>query len=196
LAGGAPRVAPLRRRKALTYHNQDQKAVSFPRKRGTLAAMGCSARRAKPAPRLLESRVQAEEVDVKIWGQTRCLGIETKRQQAAALQALRAYQRPLHPRQRVRNHRDQRAFPCDGVAGDTSPPGVADSHYQGAWEPGQCPPGDFGSGYAGLRNMRARHNINCLVFADPVSTLVIAVYRALIASSEVSVPAQTKTRKV
>ncbi|HOK78612.1 MAG TPA: hypothetical protein PLW35_12945, partial [Verrucomicrobiota bacterium] len=28
--------------------------------------------------------------------------------QAAALQALRAYQRPLHPRRRVRSYRDQR----------------------------------------------------------------------------------------
>ena len=43
-----------------------------------------------------------------IWGQTRCLAIETKRQQAAALQTLRGYQRAPHPRQRVRNHWDQR----------------------------------------------------------------------------------------
>ncbi len=33
-----------------------------------------------------------------IWGQTRCLGMKTKRQQAAALQTLRAYQRPMRPR--------------------------------------------------------------------------------------------------
>ncbi len=32
-----------------------------------------------------------------IWGQALCLGRKTKRQQAAALQTLRAYQRPLHP---------------------------------------------------------------------------------------------------
>ena len=61
-----------------------------------------------------------------IWFQARCLRIETKRQQAAALQALRAYQRPLHPRQRGRNHFDQRALPCDGVAGDISQPGAAE----------------------------------------------------------------------
>ncbi|MGC8990948.1 MAG: hypothetical protein ACP5MD_12580, partial [Verrucomicrobiia bacterium] len=60
------------------------------------------------------------------WGQTRCSRIKTKRQQAAALQALRAYQRPLHRRQRVRNHWDQRALPCDGVAGHISQPGVAE----------------------------------------------------------------------
>jgi len=80
-----------------------------------------------------------------IWGQTRCLRChadmvpdtlfahrkETKRQQAAALETLRAYQRPLHPRQRVRNHRDQRALPCDGVAGHISQPGVAEG-------PGGC----------------------------------------------------------
>ncbi len=61
-----------------------------------------------------------------IWGQTRCLCIKTKRQQAVALQTLRAYQRPLHPRQRVRNHWDQRALPWDGVAGHISQPGVAE----------------------------------------------------------------------
>jgi len=33
-----------------------------------------------------------------IWGQARCLGRKTKRQQAAALQALRAYKRALHVR--------------------------------------------------------------------------------------------------
>ncbi|HOK76565.1 MAG TPA: hypothetical protein PLW35_02455, partial [Verrucomicrobiota bacterium] len=59
--------------------------------------------------------------------------IKTKRQQAAALQALRAYQCPLHPRERVINHRDQRAVPCGGVAGHISQPGVAESpHYGGA----------------------------------------------------------------
>ncbi len=31
-----------------------------------------------------------------------------------------------------------------------SQPGRADSPHQGAQEPGQCPSGDFGSGYAGL----------------------------------------------
>ncbi len=46
--------------------------------------------------------------EYRIWGQTRCLCIKTKRQQAAALQTLRAYQRPLHPRQRVKYHSDQR----------------------------------------------------------------------------------------
>ncbi|HOK79143.1 MAG TPA: hypothetical protein PLW35_15635, partial [Verrucomicrobiota bacterium] len=66
-----------------------------------------------------------------IWGQTRCLGMKTKRQQAAALQALRAYQRPLHPRQRVKNHWDQCALPCDGVAGHISQPGVAVSQRGG-----------------------------------------------------------------
>jgi len=45
---------------------------------------------------------------MSIWGHTRCLGMETKRQQAAALQTLRACQRPMHPRQRVKEHRDQR----------------------------------------------------------------------------------------
>ena len=44
----------------------------------------------------------------------------------AAPQALRACQRPLHPRQRVRNRRDQRALPCDGVAGHIAQPGVAE----------------------------------------------------------------------
>ncbi|HOK76176.1 MAG TPA: hypothetical protein PLW35_00470 [Verrucomicrobiota bacterium] len=69
-----------------------------------------------------------------IWFQTRCLRTRTKRQQAAALQALRAYQRPLHPRQRGRNHWDQSAFPCDGVAADVSQLGVADSLHEGAHE--------------------------------------------------------------
>ncbi len=46
--------------------------------------------------------------DDAAWGQTRCLGMTTKRQQAAALQTLRACQYPLHPPQRVRYHRDQR----------------------------------------------------------------------------------------
>ncbi len=43
-----------------------------------------------------------------IWGQTRCLCRRTKRQQAAALQALRACQRSRHLQQRVRNRWDQR----------------------------------------------------------------------------------------
>ncbi len=30
-----------------------------------------------------------------------------------------------------------------------------DTLFQGAQEPGHCPPDRFGSGYAGLRNMRA-----------------------------------------
>jgi len=46
--------------------------------------------------------------DDAAWGQTRWSRIKRKRQQAAALQTLRACQRPLHPRQRVTNHRDQR----------------------------------------------------------------------------------------
>ena len=61
-----------------------------------------------------------------IWGQTRCLGIETKRQQAAALQTLRVCQRPLHPRQRVRYRWDQHVLPCVGVAEHISRPGVAE----------------------------------------------------------------------
>jgi len=51
-----------------------------------------------------------------ISGQTRCLCTNTKRQQAAALQALRAYQRPLHPLQRVKRHWDQPALPCESRA--------------------------------------------------------------------------------
>ena len=46
--------------------------------------------------------------DDAAWGQTRYWCIRTKRQQAAALQTLRACHRPLHPPQRVRYHRDQR----------------------------------------------------------------------------------------
>jgi len=61
-----------------------------------------------------------------IWGQTHCWRMETKRQQAAALQALRSWQCPLHLRQRVRNHYDQRALPCDGVVGHIPQPGVAE----------------------------------------------------------------------
>ncbi len=52
-----------------------------------------------------------------VWGQARCLAIKTKRQQAAALETLRAYQRPMHPRQRVTNHRDGRPDPM-GPYGD------------------------------------------------------------------------------
>ncbi|MGC8990221.1 MAG: hypothetical protein ACP5MD_08885, partial [Verrucomicrobiia bacterium] len=49
---------------------------------------------------------------MRTWGQTRCSRIKTKRQQAAALQALGAYQRALHPRQRrVQLGLDQRALP-------------------------------------------------------------------------------------
>ncbi|MDH7503585.1 MAG: hypothetical protein QHJ82_12850, partial [Verrucomicrobiota bacterium] len=56
------------------------------------------------------------------WGQTRCSRIRTKRQQAAALQALGARQRPLHQRQRrVQWGLDQRALPSDGVAGQEFP---------------------------------------------------------------------------
>ncbi len=55
--------------------------------------------------------------DDAVWGQTRCSSIKTKRQQAAALQTLRACQRPVHPQQRVRNHRDQRRDPT-GPHGD------------------------------------------------------------------------------
>jgi len=43
-----------------------------------------------------------------IWFQASWLCIRTKRQQAAALQALRAYQRLLHTRRRVRSHWDHR----------------------------------------------------------------------------------------
>ncbi len=39
------------------YHNQGQKAFSFQRKRGSLAAMGCAAHRAMLCPRPLESRL-------------------------------------------------------------------------------------------------------------------------------------------
>ncbi len=56
---------------------------------------------------------------------------ETKRQQAAALQALRACHRTLHLQQRVKNHWDQRALSCDGVAGHISQPGVTEG-------PGEC----------------------------------------------------------
>ncbi len=54
---GSALVVPWRRCKALGYHNQDQKAFSFPRKRGTLMAMGCSAPRVMPRLRLAESRL-------------------------------------------------------------------------------------------------------------------------------------------
>ncbi|MDH7503812.1 MAG: hypothetical protein QHJ82_14025, partial [Verrucomicrobiota bacterium] len=50
---------------------------------------------------------------------------------------------------------DQRALPTDGVAGHISQPGVAEGVGQGAQAPSLCPSGDFGSGCAGLRNMRA-----------------------------------------
>ena len=90
-----------------------------------------------------------------IWGQTRCLGMKTKRQQAVALQTLRACQRPLHPRQGVRNHWDQRALPCDGVAAGISQTGVTDSVHQRVQQPGHCPYDNFGSSRAGLRNRRA-----------------------------------------
>ncbi|MGC8988897.1 MAG: hypothetical protein ACP5MD_02130, partial [Verrucomicrobiia bacterium] len=50
---------------------------------------------------------------------------------------------------------DQGAFPCDGVAADVSQPGVAEGARQRAQAPSLCPSGNFGSGYAGLRNMRA-----------------------------------------
>jgi len=46
--------------------------------------------------------------DDAAWGQTRWSSIKRKRQQAAALQTLRACQRVVHPRQGVRNHWDQR----------------------------------------------------------------------------------------
>ncbi len=59
-------------------------------------------------------------------GANMLFGYKTKRQQAAALQTLHAYQRPLHRQQHVRNHRDQRALPCDGVTGHISQPGVAE----------------------------------------------------------------------
>jgi len=94
-------------------------------------------------------------VETPIECQARCLRIRKKRQQAAALQTLCAYQRPLHRRQRVRNHRDQRALPCDGVAGHISQPGVAEGSGGGR-AGGRCQSGDFGSGYAGLGNMRAK----------------------------------------
>ncbi|HOK77276.1 MAG TPA: hypothetical protein PLW35_06085, partial [Verrucomicrobiota bacterium] len=74
---------------------------------------------------------------------------------AAALQTLGAYQRALQPRQRrVQWGFDQGAFPSDGVAGHISQPGVAEGPG-GVQEPGRCPSGDFGFGYAGLGNMRA-----------------------------------------
>jgi len=72
----------------------------------------------------------------------------------AALQALRAYQRPVHPRQRVRNDWDQRALPCAGVAEHFSQPAVP----EGAWAKsrGRCPSGDFVSGHGGLGNTRLK----------------------------------------
>ena len=90
-----------------------------------------------------------------IWFQARRLGMNTKRQQAAALQALRANQRPLHPRQRLSNHWDQRAVPCDGVEADISEPGMTEGPG-GCKSGGRCPPDNFGSGYAGLGNMRVK----------------------------------------
>ncbi|HOK78461.1 MAG TPA: hypothetical protein PLW35_12160, partial [Verrucomicrobiota bacterium] len=76
-----------------------------------------------------------------IWGQARCLGRKTKRQQAAALQTLRAYHRPLHPRLRGRNHRDQRRGRMGpygdrhgvcGVRGAPGPPYARFHERQGA----------------------------------------------------------------
>ncbi len=87
--------------------------------------------------------------------QARWLRIETKRQQAAALQTLRAYQRPLHPRRRVRNYRDRRAFPCDGVVGQISQPGVAEGPG-GVQGPGALPVRRLWFRHAGLGNMRAK----------------------------------------
>jgi len=51
---GALQTVPWRRSKRLAYHNKGQKAFSFPRKRGSLTAIGCSAHRAMPRPRPLE----------------------------------------------------------------------------------------------------------------------------------------------
>jgi len=58
-----------------------------------------------------------------------------------------------------RNHWDQRAVACDGVAGHIPLPDVA----EGPWgaRAGHGPWGDFGSGYAGLRNMRL-NTVSCL----------------------------------
>jgi len=53
----APQAAPWRKRKALGCHNWDEKALRLPRKRGSLAAMGCSAHWATRRPRPLESRL-------------------------------------------------------------------------------------------------------------------------------------------
>jgi len=91
---------------------------------------------------------------MRTWGQTRCSRTKTKRQQAAALQALRVFQRALHRRQRrVQWKFDQRALSSDGVAWHISQPGVFEG--LGARAGGRCPSGDFGSGHAGLGNMRA-----------------------------------------
>ena len=85
--------------------------------------------------------------------------MKTKRQQAAALQALRVCQRPLHPRQRrVQWGLDQGAPPSDGVAGHISKLGVAEG--PGVQERGRCPLGDFGFGYAGLGNVPANAEIS------------------------------------
>ncbi len=91
--------------------------------------MGCSVRRAKPAPSPLESRVQAGEVDLV--GSRAC--------SAASSGGL-----------------DQRGFSGDGVAGHISQPSVFDSSHQGAQEPGRCPSGPLVPANAGLRNMRAK----------------------------------------
>ena len=95
----APQAAPWRRGKGLTYHNQDQKAFSFPRKRGTLAAMGCSVHRAKPRP----VPVRAPPLSGKVsWGWELVW-------------------------QRCVESRDGGTFPVDRVAPDIPQPGVAES---------------------------------------------------------------------
>ncbi|MDH7504426.1 MAG: hypothetical protein QHJ82_17170, partial [Verrucomicrobiota bacterium] len=64
----------------------------------------------------------------------------------------------VHPRQRcVQWGLDQRALPSDGVAGHISQPGVAEGARQRAQAPSLRPQGNFGSGFAGLENMRAEH---------------------------------------
>ncbi len=73
-----------------------------------------------------------------IWGQTRCLQshadlvpgtlVVRNNKAAAGCRTPNASRlpTPTHPRQRVRNHWDQRAVPCDGVEADISPPGATE----------------------------------------------------------------------
>ncbi len=85
---------------------------------------------------------------------------------------------------------DQSGFACDGVAADIWQPGVAEGARQRAQAPRLCPPGNFGSGYAGLRNMGARPRVfatlfRCYLRSFPAETNGLARVGWRIADGEV-----------